>query len=183
MQRYEKKIESTKYFFMKIWNLTLFIKNNDGFTSRQTHHPTKNLTIQIMENKKRYHNATSIVGTDRLELSTTQPSFVMLSSNWNPNVKNGDEQCRLKSATSRHCPSNPFVKFNKTSPLNQPLYFADRNVRTLSHLEGVGKLSKVTTEKCPITNTQYNIATLRIGSELMCLTDVATLCVSRSLGT
>ena len=77
----KKKIESTKYFFIKIWNLTLFIKNNDGFTSRQTHHPTKNLTIQIMENKKRYHNATSIVGTDRLELSTTQPSFVMLSSN------------------------------------------------------------------------------------------------------
>ena len=49
-----------------------------------------------MENKKRYHNATSIAGTDRLELPTTQPSFVMLSSNRNPNVKNGDGQWQVK---------------------------------------------------------------------------------------
>jgi hypothetical protein len=76
-----KKIESTKYFLRKVWDLTFFYKNNDGLTSQQTHHPTKNLTIQIMENKERYHNATSIAGTDRLELPTTQPSLVMLSSN------------------------------------------------------------------------------------------------------
>ena len=49
-----------------------------------------------MENKKRYHNATNIAGTDRLELSTTQPYFVMLSSNWNPNVKNGDGHLQVK---------------------------------------------------------------------------------------
>ena len=32
----------------------IYYKNNDGLTSRQTHHPTKNLTIQIMENKERF---------------------------------------------------------------------------------------------------------------------------------
>jgi len=51
------------------------------YLSQAVHRPTKNLTIQIMENKERYHNATSIAGTDRLELPTTQPSLVMLSSN------------------------------------------------------------------------------------------------------
>ena len=52
------------------------------YLSQAVHRPTKNLTIQIMENKERYHNATSIMaGTDRFELPTTQPSLVMLSSN------------------------------------------------------------------------------------------------------
>ena len=44
----------------KLLEDVFFKKCNDGLTSRQTHHPTKNLTIQIMENKERYHNATSI---------------------------------------------------------------------------------------------------------------------------
>ena len=50
------------------------------------------------------------------------------------------------------------------------------------HIWRGGKLSEVMTENAP-SNTQYNIAAMRIGSELMCLTDVATLCVGRSLGT
>jgi len=51
--------ESTKYFLIKNLEFNTFYKNNDGLLSQATHHPTKNLTIQIMENKERYHNATS----------------------------------------------------------------------------------------------------------------------------
>jgi len=47
------------------------LKNNDGLTSRQTHHPTKNLTIQIMENKERF--TTQRVAPYRItKLSTTK---------------------------------------------------------------------------------------------------------------
>ena len=54
-----------------------------------------------------------------------------------------------KSARLGIAPWNPLLMLIKTSSLNQPLYFADRIVRTLSHLEGVGKLGKVMTEEAP----------------------------------
>ena len=64
-------------------------------------------------------------------------------------LKMGMGSGKSKSATTRHCPLIPLLNVNKTPPLNQPLYFADRNVRTLSHLEGVDKLSEVMTEEAP----------------------------------
>lgn len=85
------------------------LKNNDGLTSRQTHHPTKNLTIQIMENKERYHNATSIaplVGLEPTTLGCWQPMLYQLSYQGKMGMGSG----KSKSATTRHCPLNPLVK-------------------------------------------------------------------------
>lgn len=53
------------------------LKNNDGLTSRQTHHPTKNLTIQIMENKERFTTQRASVPRGTRTLDPEIKSFVL----------------------------------------------------------------------------------------------------------
>ena len=49
-----------------------------GYLSQAVHRPTKNLTIQIMENKERYHNATSKKGGGMTDLNRlSQDSFAL----------------------------------------------------------------------------------------------------------
>ena len=62
-----------------------------------------------MENKERYHNATSIVPLVGLE-PTTHRQIAIVLYQLSYQGKMGMGSGKSKSATTRHCPLNPLVK-------------------------------------------------------------------------